>query len=263
MQPYLTIGGKLIPAYGVLIIIGCICALGLILYRATRHAVSREDALYAWLFGVIGLIVGGKLLYLLPRLNQMWEYRSLLMSSPQVYLDAFFIGGFVYYGGLLGGGLLIIYYCRKYNLAVLSMFDLFAPSVALAHGIGRLGCFMAGCCYGIPAPPPWGIMVSFPQKMSLFPVQLLESGLNLLLCILLLLAAKKLQQKGQVAGLYLVLYSIMRFGLEFLRGDPERGMIFILTVSQWIGIALFFVGVYLLKGKDNKKAQQKITTAGS
>ena len=138
----------------------------------------------------------------------------------------------------------------------LKYFDLVMPSVALAQGFGRIGCFLAGCCYGRETDSALGIVFHnssyAPNGVKLLPTQLISSGLDFLLCAVLILLDRKKKGDGQIAGAYLVLYSIGRFILEFYRGDLIRGNVGALTTSQFIAIFVALAGVILIVVRNGK-----------
>ena len=151
-------------------------------------------------------------------------------------------------------------YTRMYKLNFWGMTDALVPSVPLMHAFGRLGCFCAGCCYGMPFPAPLGLSFDAspvaPHGVTLFPVQLLEAFLNLIIFGVLLLYARKPRGRGKIIGLYMSAYAVMRFLLEFLRFDAERGGFWGLSTSQWISLILLPIGLYLLLTNKNKKQNQ-------
>ena len=130
------------------------------------------------------------------------------------------------------------------------------PSVALAQGFGRIGCFLAGCCYGKETESAIGIVFHdsayAPNDVSLLPTQLISSGLNFLHFFLLIWLTKKKKGDGQIAGLYLVLYSVGRFILEFFRGDLIRGSVGELSTSQFIAIFVCLAGILLIVARNGK-----------
>ena len=122
-------------------------------------------------------------------------------------------------------------HCRQFGLPFRSVMELSAPSIPLFHFFGRLGCFTAGCCYGIGG----------------FPVQLVEAAINLMIFAVIILVQNQDKLRGKTFCLYLLLYTSVRFVLEFYRGDPERGFIGPLSVSQWISALLFLAAVFYLR----------------
>ena len=147
---------------------------------------------------------------------------------------------------------------------VLSYLDLALPSVALAQGFGRIGCLLAGCCYGQETDSAFCIVFQnsayAPNGVPLIPTQIISSALDFLHFGLLILFAKRWKKgEGQVAGLYFALYSAGRFILEFFRGDLERGNVGALSTSQFIAIFAFLFGVILFfwAGKHGGKAAEE------
>ena len=158
-------------------------------------------------------------------------------------------GGFVVYGGIVCGLGAAYLYCRKRSLPFLRWVDCFIPCVALAQGFGRIGCFLAGCCFGKPTESflgvtfPAGSMA--PAGIPLWPVQLFSAAGDFLLAGALLLLEKKRRGDGLLAGAYLLLYSIGRFLIEFLRADP-RGAVGTLSTSQFIALFTAAAGAAIL-----------------
>ncbi|MEE0252855.1 MAG: prolipoprotein diacylglyceryl transferase, partial [Acutalibacteraceae bacterium] len=154
-------------------------------------------------------------------------------AYPNLWID-YFLNGFVFYGGVIGGFLFALWYCKKYHIYFLEACDLFAPILPFFHIFGRIGCFLAGCCYGIPAS--WGFM--YPHEtFTRLPLPLIEAVCNLVILTTLLLFEKYCSPRGYHLPFYGILYGITRFVLEFFRGDSARG-VWLLSTSQWISIAV-------------------------
>ena len=227
----LTIGPFTVYGYGLMIAIGILAAYLTGEYRAKKKKMDYNQVFYIVLWCVAGGFVGAKILYWLT------EWRMIL-KDPGFLLDSL-TDGFVVLGGILGGILTAYIYCHIKKMDFLRYFDLLIPSVALAQGFGRLGCLLAGCCYGKETASHFAITFTNSDFAHYF---------------VLILAAKHLKEKGQVAGLYLILYSVGRFILEFYRGDLERGNVGILSTSQFISIFTFCAGLLLfLYGAVRKK----------
>lgn len=224
-----------------------------------------EDGIFFLMFVLLGVVIGGHLLYaitqyrLIPYLFKKAEFSLWLARAQYIF------GGSVFYGGLLGGivsgyiGLKVL----KQDITIYS--DLMAPILPLFHGIARIGCFFAGCCYGIPCE--WGFaaknnpIVSDVNGITRFPVQLLESGCNFILAavlfILLWRSNRNSVLRGNLFKIYLILYGIIRFADEFLRGDEYRGFFGALSTSQWISIFTVSISaVLLLRNIISRKAIQ-------
>lgn len=237
----LNIGPITIYGYGLMIAIGVIMAYVTAEYRGKKIGVD-SDVLFSFTgWSLLGGILGAKVLYILTDLK-------VIIANPKELLD---IGnGFVVYGGIIGGILAAWIFCRIKKLNHWQYFDLALPSVALAQGFGRIGCFLAGCCYGQETSGVLGITfhdsMFAPNGVSLIPTQLFSSGLNFLHFFVLIWIAKRKKIDGVVAGLYLILYSAGRFMLECFRGDLERGSVGGLSTSQFISIFIMIAGIVLL-----------------
>ena len=170
------------------------------------------------------------------------------------------IGGFVVYGGIIGGILVGWLYCRIKKLKFLEYFDLMMPSIALAQGFGRIGCFLAGCCYGKETSGPLAVTFTnsdfAPNNVALIPTQIYSGFLDFAHFLLLLYVAKHKKADGQVAACYLIFYSIGRFVIEFFRGDIERGSVGVLSTSQFISIFTTVAGIILLLTVVKKQKQE-------
>ena len=236
-----SLGPFTVYGYGLMIAIGILVAYVTAEYRAKKHGLDPDQIFYLVIWAVVGGFAGAKVLYFLTRLKD-------IMENPRVLLDL--ADGFVVYGGIIGGIFSAMAYCKIKKMPFLKYFDLVMPSVALAQGFGRIGCFLAGCCYGRETDSALGIVFHnssyAPNDVKLLPTQLISSGLDFLLCAVLILLDRKKKGDGQIAGAYLVLYSIGRFILEFYRGDLIRGNVGALTTSQCIAIFVALAGVVLI-----------------
>ena len=255
MLPYITIWGLTIPLYGLMIVLGAGLGFLLTIYKPVYPGLPRQDVVFSAMYVAIGFFGGAKLLYILTLAPLI--IRNFERINWNIMLVAeFFTGGFVFYGGLLGGLLMIWIYCKKYQLPFFMFLENLVPALPFIHAWGRLGCFFAGCCYGIPAPAPFGIVFHpdsvAPTGVALFPVQLLEAVLNLLIFFMIYGFSRTKRKSGQIIGLYLLTYTVVRFGLEYLRADEVRGFLFGVSTSQLISIFLFLAGIVLLSVKLDK-----------
>ena len=239
------IGPLTFHTYGLMTAVGIIAAYLMMESRGKKKHFSEEQSGH-----IVGLIafclifgyLGSKLLYLLTILPRILKDPSILAQSVT--------GGWVVFGGLLGGMFGAWLFCRRRKLDVGTYFDLAFPAVALAQAFGRIGCFFAGCCYGAETTSRFSVVFRnsqyAPNHVPLVPTQLLSSALDFLLCLFLLwYGANKQKRSGELAAAYLTLYSLGRFVLEFWRGDLERGAIGPLSTSQFIGLFTFLIGVIL------------------
>jgi phosphatidylglycerol:prolipoprotein diacylglycerol transferase len=203
----------------------------------------------------IGVLAGGHILY------SIVNYRILIkiiknifvINSFKNFLGAVYLvwGGNIFYGGLLGGILTAIIIVKKrpqYGY----LLDIVTPAIPLFHFFGRIGCFFAGCCFGIESSFGFTMRHSIIEEangVNRFPAQLLEALINILLFFILDFFRRKNIFKQNIIYLYLLFYSVARFFIEFLRGDEYRGFVFALSTSQIISILIFcFVSlkVYIL-----------------
>ncbi len=237
-----TIGPVTVYGYGLMIAIGIISAYFMAEYRAKRLGLNSDMVFPLVIYLVAFGFLFSKLLYCATQI-------PVLLSDPQAYVLSI-KSGWVIYGGILGGIFGGWLCCRHYKVSLLDYLDLAAPSCALAQGFGRIGCLLAGCCYGIETSSPFHIVFHTseyaPNGIPLFPTEPVSSVLDFLNCLLLLLVARRTDKRGAVAGTFLTTYSAGRFILEFFRGDLIRGKVGILTTSQFIGIFTFIAGILIL-----------------
>lgn len=254
----IPIGPITIHMYGLMIALGFLSAYSLCVYRGKRRGLS-EDILWGILCcAIVGGLIGTRILYYIVELPS-------ILKDPSILWD--FKNGYVVYGGIIGGVLAGFLYCRKKKVSFLKYFDLVMPAVALAQGLGRLGCFFAGCCYGRETDAWYGITFRnskfAPNNVKLVPTQLISSAGDFLICGILLLYAKRNPVNGRVASAYLILYGFGRFGVEFLRND-YRGNIGWMSTSQLISVVIVAIGValYLILPKflEREEAEDAIAS---
>lgn len=236
MLPTITIFGHVIAMYGVLCLTGIVLAICIGVFRAKSCELQRDDVLYMGMLSAIGIAVGGKILYLLIDIPVIVKYSSVIFSSLETFV-AYMSGGFVFYGGLFGAILVIWIYCRQFKVSFEQAMICMVPGFPIAHAVGRVGCYMAGCCYGVNG----------------LPVQLYECFGNLVIFVFLLLV-DKFGNRRRVPQCYLFCYAVMRFILEYFRADVERGALLWFSTSQWISIGvLLFVGWMEYRFHSEKK----------
>lgn len=233
----------ILHTYGFLLAVGFLIALKLAAWRAKKIGVETRMTMDLGLYILISALVGAKLLLLVVD----WEHYQ---HDPWSLLRS----GGIFYGGLMAAILTALWYCWKHRLPAWRMADVLAPAIALGHGIGRLGCFAAGCCYGKPTGSFLGItftddyahqIVGVPLGIALHPTQLYEAGAEFLIFGFLMWLSTRKRFDGQVFWTYVGLYAVARFIIELYRGDP-RGFVFegALSTSQLIG--LFLLGASLI-----------------
>ncbi len=267
-----TFLGRDIPVYGFLIMIGGICSVCLALLLIKKVNLEFFDFMCCVAFIIIGAFVGAKLLSIFTSFKTIMEYfifvRPPLFEGIMTVLQS----GFVFYGGLIGGLVALILYCVVCKVDLKPYISVAAAVLPLGHAFGRVGCFFAGCCYGIPydgwlsytythADNPTEGFLGVPR----FPVQLLEACCLLILFgILLYIFFKKPNSYATTVG-YIIGYGILRFCLEFLRGDKERGGFLGVSTSQWISILLVIalIVAIIIYNKKFKKPVESAETPQS
>ena len=248
MYPRLfEIGPITVYTYGVLLAAAYLVGLKFAVARARRHGLDGDRMLDLGIYIIIAALVGAKLLLLIVDFDLFRRQPSELWTLAR--------SGGVFYGGLIAAFLIAMWYIRRHRLPVWMTTDMFAPGIALGHAIGRLGCFLAGCCFGRPTSVPWAVTFSDPFAASnvgtplgvpLHPTQLYESGAELFILGALLATERRGRYfPGRTFWLYVLLYSISRFVIEFYRGD-ERGMIWSMSTSQMISLVLLPLSVVML-----------------
>ena len=261
MLPYIYIFGFPIPMYGLMAILGFGASLFVAMRWTEKYYIPKIDLGFASVFIMIGIIVGSKLLYFITHIPKMIKYWDVFLENPWEVLIVVF-SGYVFYGGLIGAAVAVYFYARHYRYSVFAFADVLAPVIPLFHFFGRLGCFFGGCCYGIEYHGLFAIKFPYNElvpelcEVERFPVQLMESLLNLVLFIFLVWYSGKKRKPGQTLGIYLIAYTVIRMVTEMFRGDIVRGVSSIgLSTSQIISILLLPFGLWLIFRKENKKSE--------
>ena len=248
MHPILLEAGPItIYSYGVLLAAAYLLGLWLGVRRANQAGLDGNRVLDLGIWVIIAALVGAKgLLFLLD-----FEHFT---SSREEFFSLLRSGG-VFYGGLIAASLTCIYQLRKHKLPLWKSGDLFAPGIALGYMVGRLGCLMAGCCYGKPTQVAWAITftdpaaamnVGTPLGVPLHPTQIYEALAGLVILVtLLVLERRGKPYPGRTFWQFVLLYAVSRFVIEFFRGD-DRGMVSMFSTSQVISLVLAPLSVFML-----------------
>jgi phosphatidylglycerol---prolipoprotein diacylglyceryl transferase len=265
MHPNLfKIGSFTLHTYGVLLALALVAALYVVVRLGRREGLDtgRLVDFSTWL--IITALLGAKVLLILTDWS---DYGGRIFSLAT--LEA----GGVFYGGLIAALVFAFWYIRVYRLPVRKVFDVYAPAIALGQGIGRIGCTSAGCEYGIPfhswfsltfTNPYSHALTGVPLGIQLFPWQPVASVTNFAIFGILIWRYRHKVREGEIFILYLVLYAVARFSLEFLRGDADRGFVFhhLLSTSQFIALLMLgMAGVlgWLWLGRKVSPADGKAT----
>jgi len=239
--------------YGVLVAVGLLAGLWTAGRRAPLSGIRSETVIDLGPWLILGTIVGARGLYVLSYWREDFAGRSLW------HIFNIRGGGLVFYGGLIGASLACILYVRFKKLPLWKVADVLAPSIALGHSFGRIGCLMNGCCFGRACDLPWAIR--FPDDHPthgayVHPTQIYESILNLGLYAALAWLYRRKKFDGQIFSSYLISYAVLRGIVEIFRGDYPAGSPFSrATPGQMLSIPIFAAGVllwWLLSGPKTK-----------
>ncbi|MBP3543547.1 MAG: prolipoprotein diacylglyceryl transferase [Lachnospiraceae bacterium] len=254
-----SIGPITIYGFGLMIALGVLAAYWNTERLAKKGGLNSDPVFNILIIGVGFGILGAKLLYYVTIIDEIIANPKLLLDIQQ---------GFVVYGGIILGIASAALYCKKKKLPFFNYLDCAAPSIALAQGFGRIGCFLAGCCYGTQMDCP--ISITFtnsayaPNNVPLFPSQLVSSAFDFVHFFILCALFKRNQKPGKIGAYYLVFYSIGRFAIEFFRGDLERGNVGALSTSQFISLFVAVAGIALIILLNKKKSVEfETATAGT
>ena len=283
------IGSFAVHWYGVFIGIGFLVSFRLLLSLKKYASLTTDQIYNISMIALFAGVFGARAFYVAQNWSQ-FSGRGLwaILNVHE--------GGLVFYGGFIAGFIAECVYAKwpairarlwlkekkpadgeepRKCISILALLDILGPAMALAHAFGRISCFMQGCCFGKPAPQGFPFAVCFPAEspaayrypsllpgtsgsVPVYPVQLFESAGNILMCLILLFLLRKRKYAGTIGGIYLILYGVMRFLIEFMRGDHTDSILG-LTPSQFIAVAIAIPGgiiVYLTARKLGHKQEK-------
>jgi len=255
MYPSFEVFGFDIHFYSIFYMLALIVSCLFFIYGTKKLKAYRDQLLDCFIYLVVGILLGAKIMYLLVNIKDYINDISRLWTDLRA--------GFLFYGGFIGASIAAYLYFRKNKVPVLEFIDSAATALPLGHAIGRIGCIFAGCCYGSPTDLPWAITYPLscpiaPGGIPLHPAPVYEIILNLMIFGVILLIRKRVKVKGAIMSVYLIGYSIQRFIVEFFRDDYET--VFLnLTVAQLTSIAIFVLAIvfYFVIKKVNEKLEIK------
>jgi len=252
-----SIGPLKIHTYGVLIAFGILLALFYLSKQAKYNGLGYQKILDITIYLVLSGILGARIFYVII------EYRNF--EGDILGIFKIWEGGLVFYGGFLTAFATGYFLIKKNKLPIWKPLDLFAPAIPLAHTLGRFGCFFAGCCYGKETNILWAVTFKNPDSLAqpvlnipVHPTQIYESLSNFIIFLFLNWFQKFKKFDGQIAWTYIILYSVMRFTVEFFRGD-ERGFVLngLLSTSQLISLILIVFAIFMMTIMRKKKLAGK------
>ncbi len=242
MKPILfSIGDVNIYGYGLMFALGILGGVMLSSWLAKKRGADADFLFNMAIWVVVFGFIGSKITYLITIFPEF-------IAAPLETLKNSLSQGFVVYGASIAGFLTVLIYCRIKKKNMWEYADIASPGLAFGSAIGRIGCFLAGCCYGVECDG-W-CAVTFPRESSapagvpLVPIQLISFAANLILMGILLVFIKKNKIKGRVMALWMMLYSVGRGVLEIFRDDP-RGSVGVFSTSQFISLITFVLGAVL------------------
>lgn len=261
MFPIIKIFNREITTYAIMALVGVLLTGFYVSKEAKKRKKDDNEIIILLLISAIGIFIGSHLLYGIVNIHELKALNTLTSFDIKKILNilAITFGGSVFYGGLIGGLIAAFIYIKKKNIDN-EYVDIAASSIPLFHGIARIGCFLAGCCYGIESKIGFTYkhaLIESANHVSRFPVQLLEALLNIILFFVLKHLLKNKKCEGKIIYIYLISYSVIRFFDEFLRGDSYRGFVGCLSTSQFISILIFAITIIILIVKKYKKNKSK------
>jgi phosphatidylglycerol---prolipoprotein diacylglyceryl transferase len=257
MKPFI-IDGTFLDSFGTMMVLGFVAALVALMVVTPKSGddkageLSRGQVWDLYIVMVIAAVIGSKIGHTLfeapghrgkegQAIHSVWE----LLADDPWHWAAIGEAGWVWYGGMITAlGCAIFYFWRRPHLRAALYADAFAPAIMFGASVGRIGCFLSGCCYGHETDVAWA--VKFPRIPGLVhPTQLYDSGIALLLGSFLLWRFTRRKFDGELIAILLMTYPALRSFTEHFRGDADRGTILGLSTSQFLSIPLFCAGAYL------------------
>lgn len=255
-------GSFFIPTYGVLVALAFLAGLWITVRLAREKGLNAEDVTNLAIYCALSGLLGAKLFMFL------FNYREYLADPRSILTLSTLQAAGVYQGGFLLALATAIVYMRKVRLPAFTTLDVFSPGIALGHAIGRLGCLAAGCCWGQECHLPWAItfrnrqandLTGVPLDVPLHPTQLYESLAEAIIFVYLYRRIKKPHAEGEMFGLYLILYSTVRFAVEFVR-NHEQSTHLGLSLTQWISLATLAAGIWLMARRKQHGQHKTLST---
>jgi phosphatidylglycerol:prolipoprotein diacylglycerol transferase len=254
MHPELiSIGPLTLHTYGLFVAIGLVVGILVTIRIGRSQGIDLQQIMDMGFIIIFTGIIGSRLAYVLMNFSY---YKTNPMDIVKLWH-----GGLVFSGGLITVLFAIVWYARRRGYSIWQVGDLWAPAAAIGQAIGRIGCFMAGCCYGKPTDMPWGVVFMdtrslAPLNIPLHPTQLYSSLSGVIIFIVLMILNAKKKFEGQVLLWFLILHSTGRLLIEQFRGD-DRGLILgtNLSVTQFLAIIILIgsvVALFIIKSRREK-----------
>ena len=262
MFPSVEFLGREVGTYGLMTMLGIFACLLVGSFLIKRFDIDIFDFALTMLAVFGFLAVGAVVVYGISNIRLIIYGLSHIDKfgySGLWNILVYSFGGMVFYGGFIGGGIgLLVYtkFVKSMRPKRDGLLDIYAVLSPLFHVFGRIGCFLGGCCYGMESE--FGFTVHNNQlnlsinDVNRFPIQLVESGCNLVIFLVLLYLFRKRKMEKRLIYIYMLIYPVVRFVTEMFRGDVYRGIFFGLSTSQWISIFLFIFALIMLPIKTRQ-----------
>lgn len=251
MHPILiNIGPLQLPTYGFMMVIALVTAVYTVIRLGRREGLDSNRLLDFSTWLIVVSLLGAKVLMIVT------DWRYFRDNPGEIFSKETLLAGGVFYGGFLAAVFFAVWYIKVHHLPFGKIFDVYSPAISVGLSIGRIGCFAGGCDYGKPTTSFLGVVFTNPYSheisgvplgVPLYPTQLLESLASFAIFCILLWSYRRKRYDGQIFVLYLALYAVARFAIEFLRGDEDRGFVFghLLSTSQFIAILMLALAAVL------------------
>ena len=252
-------GDFFLPTYGVLVALAFLAGLWVTARLARRVGINQELVVNLVVYCALAGLLGAKLLMF------AFDWDHFSKNPADMFSMATLRAAGVYQGGLILAIATAFWYVRRHGMPWLQTFDAFAPGIAIGHAIGKVGCFAAGCCWGKECDLPWAVtfrnpdanaLTGVPLHVALHPAQLYEVGAEALLFGFLYWLFGRAHRPGTIIALYMILSSVLRFGIEFTRFHEQAlpfGLPF--SITQWIAIGLALAGAAILWTQRSRSAK--------
>ncbi|MFH1379669.1 MAG: prolipoprotein diacylglyceryl transferase [bacterium] len=229
--------------YGLCVAIGALLGMGYIRWQGVKIPLTPKQIYDLVFYVLVSGLIGARLCYVIINIKEFDQF-----------VDIFKIweGGLVFYGGLIGGFITFIILLKLWKINFFAGADVFAPALMLAHSIGRIGCFFAGCCYGSQTSLPWGITFTNPFSLAplgaaLQPTQIYAAAGNFIIFIFLHIRSLRKKYHGEILLWYIILYGIFRFCVEIFRADSRGPEFLSMTIMQYFSLFIAGAGIILMK----------------
>ena len=225
------VGPLSIHAYGFAIAVAFLIGILISLYYAKKEGIAAEAILDLAIYVIIAALFGSRFLYVVGQWDQYKDHPWEMFMVHR--------GGLVFLGGLILAMAVVVWYAKRKNISLLKLFDALAPGLSLGYAITRIGCFLNGCCFGLPTGAPWGVVFppmslahSYFPDQPIHPTQLYSSASMFLVFLIMAFLYPRKKFDGHLFFWWVILYSVYRFAVEFLRFSPIHWLG--LTPSQWV-----------------------------